>query len=73
MTKSELERLAVLETQVTNIYTAVSNSDKKLESLDGKVDTLLLHNAQQLGVRALMGRAAPWVAVLISAVALVRS
>lgn len=73
MTKSELERLAVLETQVGNIYQKVDSSDKKLEALDGKVDALLLHNAKQLGVLALFGRVAPWAAIFVSAVALVRS
>lgn len=66
MTKTEAERLAVVETKVDLISSDVSE-------VKADVKVLLAAKAASLGVTALIGKAAPWVAIIISIAVAVRS
>lgn len=73
MTKSELERLAVVETLITTIQGDVSTVKSDVTEVKADIKSILIHQAKGTGALALVSRTAPWVAVLISAIALVRS
>lgn len=73
MTKGELERLAVLETQMENIFQKVDNTDKNVTNLDGKIDAILIHQAKGSGAVAFAVRVVPMllsVSAIVAAVAI---
>lgn len=60
------ERLAVLETHVTGIQ-------KDVKEIRVDVKTLLAHQSSFQGGANLISRAAPWIAVLVSLTAILRT
>jgi hypothetical protein len=61
MTKGELERIAVLEVLMEAGNKKWSSIEKKVDSLDGKVDAILIHQAKGSGALNLINRALPMI------------
>lgn len=81
MTKTEIERLSVVETQADNILKILNDQDvrydkalasqaEKLDILDGKIDAILLTQARGAGATSAILKAMPFV---FSAIAIIVS
>jgi alanyl-tRNA synthetase len=66
MTRTELERLAVVEEKINAIEKTTNATIKKLDAMEVKVDAIIVTLAKRDGAIALVNKALPIIATLIA-------